>query len=182
MRTFCFCNVPCKYLGIHFFLMACFVAAFSLCPERLAAKPNALGILPSAITFSEYFPCARCHRDGTVQDNKDGRMHKTIPLQGHPGKKYDCFSCHDRGDFDKLRLFDGSRIELKDSSRLCGQCHSTNYGLWQSGLHGKIKGTWNGERKIIACVQCHDPHDPVFAAQNPKPPPTPPENTLRWRK
>jgi hypothetical protein len=65
---------------------------------------------------------------------------------------------------------------------LCGQCHSTNYKLWQSGLHGKVIGKWTGPKKYTPCTTCHDPHHPGYATQQPEPPPMHPEQTLRWRK
>lgn len=140
-------------------------------------------VLPVPVISSEYFPCSRCHKENGIEPDVHGEaFHVTIRVEGHTEENYGCFDCHDRENRDKLRLFNGSKIELAVSSELCGQCHSTNYKLWRSGLHGKVLGKWNGRKRYTPCTTCHDPHQPAFASRQPERPPTPPEKTLRWRR
>lgn len=140
-------------------------------------------VLTPPVTGSEYFPCSRCHEEKrSALDDSMKNFHAPLRVEGHIEDSYNCYGCHDNENMDRLRLFNGSTIELTVSSPLCGQCHSTNYKLWQSGLHGKMVGNWNGPKKITPCASCHNPHRPAFAQQKPSPPPIPPEQTLRWRK
>lgn len=140
-------------------------------------------ILPAPVISSANFPCSQCHTDDSPgMDRRTETFHASIRADSHIEEEYDCFGCHDKERMDRLRLFNGGRIELIRSSELCGQCHSTNYTLWESGLHGKVSGPWNGPRRIAPCTSCHDPHQPGFLALRPAPPPVPPEETLRWGK
>jgi len=161
-----------------------FVALLVLCsPIFVLGKEEGLQVLPSPVLSSKFFPCATCHdqiKKGQEQSKQD--VHETIPIAGHIEKNYGCFGCHDSENLDKLRLFNGNKIDLALSSSLCGQCHSTNYKLWHSGLHGKSIGKWNGPKKITPCTRCHDPHRPGYTAHRPEQPPTPPQQTLRWKK
>jgi len=147
------------------------------------SSQDELTVLPAPVFSSEYFPCSRCHKqNGTEPDVRKEAFHVTISVQGHTEGNYGCFGCHDNENRDKLRLFNGSKIDLALSSELCGQCHSTNYKLWLSGLHGKVIGKWSGPKKTTPCTTCHDSHRPGYAVQPPEPPPTPPEQTLWWRR
>ena len=44
-----------------------------------------------------------------------------------------------------------------------------------SGIHGKRTGYWNGSKRYLLCVHCHNPHSPRFAALQPLPPPVRPQ-------
>lgn len=147
------------------------------------ASQEEFAVLPVPVISSENFPCTRCHKQsGTAPGVHKKIFHITITVEGHTEDSYGCFKCHDREDRDKLQLFSNSKIDITESSELCGQCHSTNYKLWASGLHGKVWGKWNGPKKITPCTTCHDPHRPGYKDRKPEPPPVPPEQTLRWRK
>lgn len=165
----------CQHVLIFLFILLPFFAA------PVFGSQVVLTVLPAPVLTSELFPCSKCHNktDKGLESGKQG-VHKAIPLEGHIEESYNCFGCHDRENLDKLNLFNGAKIDLFLSSSLCGQCHSSSYKLWKSGLHGKISGKWNGQKKINPCVNCHDPHHPGYEKQRPKPPPTPPEKTLRW--
>ena len=164
-------------------VLACVLLVLFFTTVQSLAKQNELAVLPPPVINSEYFPCSTCHEQSKmVQEEHMQEIHKSIKVKGHVEKSYGCLGCHDREDFDKLTLFNGGKIDLARSSQLCGQCHSTSYKLWQSGLHGKVVGKWNGPKKITPCTRCHDPHQPVYKAQQPEPPPAPPEKTLRWNK
>lgn len=138
-------------------------------------------ILPVPVLSSAFYPCIRCHpADREIVFKEAGIGHGKVDIQKHVGARYDCYTCHNRQDMDRLNLFDASPVGLDKSSILCGQCHNTSYQLWTTGLHGKRVGTWNGRNSIFPCTACHDPHQPGYPAHVPKPPPVPPEETLRW--
>lgn len=163
-----------------------FLLSLSLVLSTISLSPAEqyeFSVLPAPITSSELFPCSRCHNNKqSYKDNQRQKVHKIILAEGHSEKNYSCISCHDRDDFDQLRLFNGRKVDLANSSKLCGQCHSTNYKLWKTGLHGKVTGSWNGQKKITPCATCHDPHRPSYKSKKPEPPPVPPIETLRWNK
>ena len=85
-----------------------------------------------------------------------------------------CLSCHDTLNRDKLRLADGRLLDLQDPLRLCAQCHGEKARDWQTGVHGLRTGYWNGPKRVLLCVACHDPHKPRFKPIEPLPPPVRP--------
>jgi uncharacterized CHY-type Zn-finger protein len=146
--------------------------------DNTLADTVAVEALPPPVQSSALFPCSGCHAQGRVLQKEN--LHRNIDTTTHPGQDYNCFSCHDKQEYDMLVLFNEEKVELIHSSELCGQCHSTTYHLWQSGLHGKITGKWSGGKIMTSCTVCHDPHQPAYRAQKPESPPTPPQKTLRW--
>jgi hypothetical protein len=38
-------------------------------------------------------------------------------------------------------------------------------------VHGKRLDGWQGRRVLMACADCHDPHDPAVRSRIPFPPP-----------
>ena len=135
-------------------------------------------VLSTPVSTSEYFPCSKCH-EKTKTALQQKNFHDTICVETHIEESFECYGCHDPENLDKLQLFNGEKIELSVSSQLCGQCHSTNFKLWESGLHGKVVGNWNGPQKITPCTICHDPHRPQYTGQQPEKPPVHPKKTLR---
>lgn len=145
-----------------------------------AAHPSADGApafpLP-APPFSEgIFPCSNCHAG--METNPDRRvleaMHGDIVLR-HDEEHRWCLDCHDANDRDQLRLASGSLVPFTESYRLCGQCHGTQFRDWRTGIHGKRVGYWNGAKRYLLCVHCHNPHSPRFAPLAPLPPPVRPQ-------
>jgi hypothetical protein len=127
--------------------------------------------------FSEgIFPCMTCHE--AIPPNPERRalegMHNDIVLH-HDEEHRWCLDCHDANDRDQLRLASGAHVPFTESYRLCGQCHGTQYRDWRSGIHGKRTGYWNGSKRYLLCVHCHNPHSPRFAALQPLPPPLRPQ-------
>jgi hypothetical protein len=121
------------------------------------------------------FPCSECHADQPVnpEPRKLVDMHEDIALEHGPRRRW-CFDCHNPPDRDKLRLADGTLVEMTQSYLLCGQCHGTQFRDWRFGVHGKRTGQWDGEKQYLLCAHCHNPHKPRFAALQPLPPPVPP--------
>jgi len=127
--------------------------------------------------FSEgIFPCMECH--GSIPPNPERRtlegMHTDIVLH-HDEEHRWCLDCHDMNDRNQLRLASGALVPFTESYRLCGQCHGTQYRDWRSGIHGKRTGYWNGAKRYLLCVHCHNPHSPRFASLQPLPPPVRPQ-------
>jgi len=127
--------------------------------------------------FSEgIFPCMECH--GAIPANPERRtleaMHGDIVLH-HDEEHRWCLDCHDADDRDHLRLASGALVPFTESYRLCGQCHGTQYRDWRTGVHGKRTGYWQGSKRYLLCVHCHNPHSPRFAALQPLPPPVRPQ-------
>jgi hypothetical protein len=126
--------------------------------------------------FSEgIFPCSTCHADITPNpERRELAMHDEIVLH-HDEEHRWCLDCHDQNDRDHLRLASGVLIPFTESYRLCGQCHGTQYRDWREGIHGKRTGHWDGAKRYLLCVHCHNPHSPRFAALQPLPPPVRPQ-------
>ena len=127
--------------------------------------------------FSEgIFPCTQCH--GAIPPNPERRviegMHSDIVLH-HDEEHRWCLDCHDLNDRDQLRLASGAPVPFTESYRLCGQCHGTQYRDWRAGIHGKRTGYWDGPKRYLLCVHCHNPHGPRFAYLQPLPPPVRPQ-------
>jgi len=123
--------------------------------------------------FSEgIFPCSQCH--SYMQPNGKRRAlteyHTEVVLHHAEGQRW-CTDCHDLQNRNKLRLVSGELIDFGESYRLCGQCHGDKFRDWKVGVHGKRTGYWNGEKQYMLCVQCHNPHDPMFKSLKPLPPP-----------
>ncbi len=127
--------------------------------------------------FSEgIFPCSQCHADLEVDPTRrplEG-MHSDIEFH-HDAENRWCLDCHDAGNRDQLRLASGAPVPFTESYRLCGQCHGTQYRDWRSGIHGKRTGYWDGSKRYLLCVNCHNPHHPRFADLKPLPPPVRPQ-------
>ena len=89
-----------------------------------------------------------------------------------------CLDCHLAEDRDRLHLANGAPVEFPDSWKLCTQCHGGKLEDWQAGVHGKQSGAWHGDREYVTCVVCHNPHQPKFAAREPRPAPKRPEEIV----
>jgi hypothetical protein len=122
------------------------------------------------------FPCSECH--AFLSPNPERRllegMHSDIEFR-HDAENRWCLDCHDVNDRDQLRLANGTLIPFTESHRLCGQCHGTIYRDWREGIHGKRTGYWDGSKRYLLCVHCHNPHSPRFAPLRPLPPPIRPQ-------
>jgi hypothetical protein len=131
--------------------------------------------------FSEgIFPCSSCHDPKAMPPNPKPRplegMHADIEL--HHGASRWCLDCHDANNRDQLHLVSGEKIEFTASYKLCGQCHGDKLRDWRVGVHGKRTGQWNGTKQYLLCVNCHNPHAPLFKAMKPMPPPTAPDQIV----
>lgn len=136
------------------------------------------GLFPvPAPPFSEgLFPCSDCHDADTANTERREltEAHEDIKLH-HDEEHRWCLDCHDAVDRDNLRLASGEKVPFTESYRLCGQCHGTQYRDWKSGIHGKRTGYWDGPKRYLLCVHCHNPHSPHYMDLVPFPPPVRPQ-------
>lgn len=107
-------------------------------------------------------PCTSCHFGRTVQmrDQRISDAHRNIqPV--HPARLGSvCSTCHAPDDVQRLALRNGERPTLDHAYRLCAQCHFSQADDWAAGAHGKRLDGWQGQRIVMGCADCHEPHHP----------------------
>jgi len=105
--------------------------------------------------------------------------HATINLKIHDifnlSNNTACTMCHSPGNMMSLRLASGDEVPIQEPHRLCYQCHSAYYRLWDSGSHYSnktmpkdptfkiedIRKSWEDNwRRENTCTNCHNPHNP----------------------
>ena len=111
--------------------------------------------------------CSTCHATTTPNTNLRSGAELTTFHQGLSYKHGDlsCVSCHNSGNYDTLRLADGTALEFTEVMQLCGQCHGPQARDYRNGAHGGMTGHWDltrGPRHRNNCVDCHDPHAPQY--------------------
>jgi hypothetical protein len=119
--------------------------------------------------FSEgIYPCSGCH-DGKEKVNTTRRelgFHdEQTSIFAHDAEHRWCLDCHDAQHRDQLHLTNGDLVPFTESYRLCGQCHGDKLRDWRAGIHGKRIGSWNGTKTYFLCVNCHNPHAPLFKGE-----------------
>jgi hypothetical protein len=149
-------------------------------PAPAAPEPADFEVPPPPFTEGA-FPCSDCH-DPEIEVNTTRRpmraAHQEIVLRHDEANRW-CLDCHSAEDRDRLHLASGERIDFSESYRLCGQCHGDKYRDWRAGVHGRRTGNWDGEKRYLLCVNCHNAHSPRFAPIQPEPPPVRPEEIKR---
>jgi hypothetical protein len=137
-------------------------------PATAAKKPAARAEVIQATSppFTEgIFPCSGCH-DGKEKVNtarRDLGFHdEQQSVFAHDAEHRWCLDCHDAQRRDQLHLTNGDLVPFTESYRLCGQCHGDKLRDWRVGVHGKRIGNWDGARTTFLCVNCHNPHTPLF--------------------
>ena len=116
------------------------------------------------------FKCSGCHNNEKVNvENAVENAHGDIELtHGSAEKPLNCFTCHNKNERDFLRSERRSKIDMDHSYKMCGQCHFRQEKDWKGGAHGKRLGYWAGDRTVMNCTSCHDPHSPRFKQRWPK--------------
>jgi hypothetical protein len=134
-------------------------------------KPAAEVVLVQATTppFTEgIFPCSGCH-DGKEKVNTARRVlgfhDEQQSIFAHDAEHRWCLDCHDAAKRDQLHLTNGDLVQFTESYRLCGQCHGDKLRDWRAGIHGKRIGMWEGLKTYFLCVNCHNPHAPLFMGE-----------------
>jgi len=127
---------------------------------RVLARKDAIG----------RYPCGVCHAKKVAQV-RDGALitHGFIKINHGKGEnELACIECHDRQDRNYLVDMEGKKIDFNHSYQLCGQCHFRPKRDWLGGAHGKRVSYWAGERVVMNCTSCHDPHSPAFKTKMPE--------------
>ncbi len=127
---------------------------------RVLARKDAIG----------RYPCGVCHTKKVAQV-RDGALitHGFIKINHGEGEnELACIECHDRQDRNYLVDMEGKKIDFDHSYQLCGQCHFRPKRDWLGGAHGKRVSYWAGERVVMNCTSCHDPHSPAFKTKMPE--------------
>jgi hypothetical protein len=81
-----------------------------------------------------------------------------------------CLSCHNSGNYDSLRLADGTAVDFENVQQLCAQCHGPQTRDYRNGSHGGMNGYLDlkrGPRTRNNCTDCHDAHSPQYQAMMP---------------
>jgi hypothetical protein len=108
-----------------------------------------------------HYPCTSCHAGAQVSAARAQDAHQDIAAR-HPSEaRGACGVCHARSDVARLVLQGGESATLDEAYRLCAQCHFPQTEAWAGGAHGKRLVGWRGERVVLGCAHCHDPHAPT---------------------
>ncbi len=151
--------------------------ARAVVPEGLLtdAPPRAAPERPTiAVIGGVEQKCSDCHAifESAGETPAHLRQHEHIVLDH--GVNAQCLNCHARTGRNDLELYGGARTPLKESAPLCGKCHGPTYRDWEAGIHGRVQGSWDPDdptRRLLRCVECHDPHRPAFPPIAPLPGP-----------
>lgn len=179
------------------------VGSYSVSVDYLKRHPGIAKSLSCDSCHTKIIDCRYCHVKGIphikspLGDNCNGChgsvdklfRHPTINLQIHNifdrynNNKSGCAMCHNPENMRSLKLANGDTVPIQESHRLCYQCHSSFYNLWNNGSHYSDKTVpkknnfmthsslqdWNDKwRKDNTCVNCHNPHNPSELYQLPK--------------
>ncbi len=137
-------------------------------PEKSPA-PSSQEVQALSPPFTEgIFPCSGCH-DGKEKVNTTRRElgfhEEQQSVFAHDAEHRWCLDCHDAQKRDQLHLTNGALVPFTESYRLCGQCHGDKLRDWRAGVHGKRIGNWDGLKTYFLCVNCHNPHAPLFKGE-----------------
>jgi hypothetical protein len=142
-------------------------------------------VVPRKPALTKY-PCTGCHDNSFV----DARVrilkeeHSDLVFD-HGGGRFWCYdACHNGRDMNDLVSLQRRPIDYDRAYRLCGQCHFEKRKDWAFGGHGRRAGawpvprdvpltpdklrvserekigTWQGQRVLLSCPACHNPHSP----------------------
>ncbi|MDX2476803.1 MAG: cytochrome C [Gammaproteobacteria bacterium] len=115
--------------------------------------------------------CTRCHEAEDADPEPRRLKTRHIREIDHGGNRFWCLTCHDGENMDFLRTSRNEKIKFDQSYLICGSCHANRQKDWYFGAHGKRVSGWQGDRVILPCTQCHNPHSPATEARKPKPVP-----------
>lgn len=118
-----------------------------------------------------FYPCSQCHKFLPANAEQRELFSPHPSTLEHSNGRFWCLTCHNQDDRDFLRRVDGALLNFDNAPELCASCHMARYRDWKGGAHGKRIATWQGEREIASCPQCHDPHSPTIKARAAKAPP-----------
>jgi hypothetical protein len=120
------------------------------------------------------YRCSDCHKiiPSPSETTRTLTQHTEIHLEH--GINTRCFNCHHRTNRDAFVDDYGGEIPWSQPQVVCAKCHGPVYRDWEHGSHGRTNGFWDsrqGPQTRRRCIECHDPHQPPFAALAPAPGP-----------
>jgi hypothetical protein len=121
------------------------------------------------------YDCMECHASLKANWHLGDQLMEHRDLELKHGNNRFCLNCHHPENRNVFVDYDGSEIAEEDVVLLCAKCHGPQHRDWMKGAHGRRNGYWDvskGESAKLACIQCHDPHDPSFKAMEPLPGPS----------
>ena len=127
---------------------------------------------PPASTLSRkdelfFFPCGQCH-DAMDPDPEIRELDAPHDSDLNHGRgRLWCSSCHHMTDRDMLRTLLDEPVDFDQAYLVCGGCHFEQQKDWHHGAHGKRRENWRGERILMSCPDCHNPHSPALEARAP---------------
>lgn len=146
--------------------------------EQLADPKELLEAFPPFVVDSRAdvledngnYPCTDCHDEDDQKSNPKIREleeeHEDLNLVHGKGRFW-CLTCHASENRDTLTSLKKQEISFDDSYLLCGQCHFQRQKDFFMGAHGKRKDSWQGEKKLTQCTECHNPHVPKIKDRPP---------------
>jgi hypothetical protein len=118
------------------------------------------------------YPCTSCHEGAVLMEDRIPDAHRNFG-RIHPRRTDGaCSTCHVRDAVERLVLLGGETTTMDHAYKLCDQCHAPQVRDWAGGVHGKRVMGWSGERVVMNCADCHDPHSPGLEPRIPYPGPT----------
>jgi hypothetical protein len=143
------------------------------------------------------YPCTGCH-DNSFIDRRVRKLteeHPTLKFDHGNGRLWCYDACHNGRDMDHLVTLRRQQVDYDESYKVCGQCHFERQKDWTFGGHGRKVGAWaepakvpekheelkvadrakighwKGERELLNCTACHNPHSPAIRPFTPSPAP-----------
>jgi len=150
--------------------------------EAKSIRQSYADLVAAKEDMSDY-DCYACHEKNKPPPIKFDANHKiVIPkehkniVMGHGSHDRNnlCYNCHHEQNLLAFQARDGRELKFDQSVPLCGSCHGPTYRDWEAGAHGRTSGFWDrklGEPVRLACVNCHDPHNPKIPSREPAPGP-----------
>lgn len=114
-----------------------------------------------------FYPCSQCHE--FMDPNDDVRelfAPHDIQLE-HGNGRFWCVQCHSLKQRDMLNTLLGEPVEFDEAYIVCGGCHASRQKDWYFGAHGKRLVNWQGDRELVNCTHCHNPHSPGIKPRAP---------------
>ncbi|MFN3077043.1 MAG: hypothetical protein ABT940_09235 [Alphaproteobacteria bacterium] len=117
--------------------------------------------------------CVNCHGWRKTRPERRALMvpHDRLVV-AHGGDVLWCLDCHAVDEPAKL-VADGGTVPFEQADRQCARCHGARVRDWGLGIHGRRVGGWVGDRGMLRCPACHDPHRPAWRPSVPDRPPLP---------
>jgi Cytochrome c554 and c-prime len=132
------------------------------------------GALGIRLPWRDEWLCFGCHATAAVSGYQF-QLNKMIPgvsCEGCHGPGADHVAAIKNGHSEDLRIFNPASLRPGDENDFCGACHRTALTEKLLGIHGVQNVRFQGYRlsrsrcystedRRIACVTCHNPHEPL---------------------